>query len=148
MGRSVRGYPISPKDNRRNGAISRMSPLVELSFGVIRCVFHSGHLIVTTHLRAHVKKLFACFSDNLITLLTIRNQLGQRQLFPKKEGYLQRINGACEGWIMVFFFNSASLFGNVVSYLRLYVPVCDVHHHFNLRFFLLIHHHDLSCSCC
>jgi len=84
MGRSVQGYPISPKDNRRNGAISRMSPLVKLSFGVIRCVFHSGHLNVTTQPRAHVKILFARFSDNLITLPTIRNQLAQRQLFPKK----------------------------------------------------------------
>jgi IS5 family transposase len=51
---------------------------VERPFAVIKRTFHAGHLMVTTHLRAHVKILFACFSYNLFNLITIRNQPIQR----------------------------------------------------------------------
>jgi IS5 family transposase len=70
MKRSVRGKPISTKDKRRNRAISRTRSLVERPFAVIKRVFHSGHVMVTTHLRVHVKNLFACFSYNLFNLVT------------------------------------------------------------------------------
>ncbi|GAB6285565.1 MAG: IS5-like element ISMac22 family transposase [Methanoregula sp.] len=78
MRRSVRGRPISTKDKRRNRAISRVRSLVERPFAVIKRVFHSGHLMITTHRRAHVKMLFTCFSYNLFNLLTIHNQPVQR----------------------------------------------------------------------
>jgi IS5 family transposase len=78
MKRSVRGRSLSEKDNRRNRAISRTRSLVERPFAVIKRTFHAGHLMVTTHLRAHVKILFACFSYNLFNLTTIRNHPIQR----------------------------------------------------------------------
>jgi transposase, IS5 family len=74
MKRSVRGHPISTKDKRRNRAISRVRSLVERPFAVIKRVFHSGHLMVTTHLRVHARMLFACFSYNLFNLVSIRNR--------------------------------------------------------------------------
>jgi IS5 family transposase len=73
MKRSVRGKPISTKDKRRNRAISRTRSLVERPFAVIKRLFHSGHVLVTTHLRVHAKNLFACFSYNLFNLATTRN---------------------------------------------------------------------------
>jgi len=78
MKRSVRNHPISTKDKRRNRAISRVRSLVERPFAVIKRVFHSGHIMVTTHLRAHVKMLFTCFSYNLFNLITIQNRPVQR----------------------------------------------------------------------
>ena len=57
MKRAVRGRELSEKDKRRNRAISRTRSLVERPFAVIKRVFHAGHLMVTTHLRAHVKIL-------------------------------------------------------------------------------------------
>ena len=74
MRRSVRGHPISTKDKRRNRAISRVRSLIERPFAVIKRVFHSGHLMVTTHLRVHARMLFACFSYNLFNLVSIRNR--------------------------------------------------------------------------
>lgn len=73
MKRSVRGKPISTKDKRRNRAISRTRSLVERPFAVIKRLFHSGHVLVTTHLRVHAKNLFARFSYNLFNLATTRN---------------------------------------------------------------------------
>jgi IS5 family transposase len=73
MKRSVRGKPISTKDKRRNRAISRTRSLVERPFAVIKRLFHSGHVLVTTHLRVHAKNLFAYFSYNLFNLATTRN---------------------------------------------------------------------------
>jgi len=72
MKRSVRGHPISTKDKRRNRAISRVRSLVERPFAVIKRVFRSGHVQVTTHLRVHVKNLFVCISYNLFNLVTIQ----------------------------------------------------------------------------
>jgi len=72
MKRSVRGHPISTRDKRRNRAISRVRSLVERPFSVIKRLFRSGHVQVTTHLRVHVKNLFACFSYNLFNLVTVQ----------------------------------------------------------------------------
>ena len=71
MKRAVRGKPLSEKDKRRNRAISRVRARVERPFAVMKRVFHSGHVMVTTHLRVHVKNLFACFSYNLFNLVTL-----------------------------------------------------------------------------
>jgi IS5 family transposase len=71
MKRAVRGKPLSEKDKRRNRAISRVRARGERPFAVMKRVFHSGHVMVTTHLRVHVKNLFACFSYNLFNLVTL-----------------------------------------------------------------------------
>lgn len=71
MKRAVRGRSLSEKDKRRNRAISRVRARVERPFAVIKRVFHSGHVMVTTHLRVHMKNLFACFSYNLFNLVTL-----------------------------------------------------------------------------
>jgi IS5 family transposase len=71
MKRAVRGKPLSEKDKRRNRAISRVRARVERPFAVIKRVFHSGHVMVTTHWRVHVKNLFVCFSYNLFNLVTL-----------------------------------------------------------------------------
>lgn len=71
MRRAVRGKPLSEKNKRRNRAISKVRGLVERPFAVIKRVFRSGHVMVTTHLRVHTKNLFACFSYNLFNLLTL-----------------------------------------------------------------------------
>ena len=73
MHRAVRGKELSEKDKRRNQAINRTRSLVERPFAVIKRVFHSGHIMVTIHLRAHAKNLVSCFCYNLFNLLTIRN---------------------------------------------------------------------------
>jgi len=71
MKRAVRGKPLSEKDKRRNRAISRVRARVERPFAVIKRGFHSGHVMITTHWRVHVKNLFACFSYNLFNLVTL-----------------------------------------------------------------------------
>jgi len=74
MRRSVRDHPISTKDERKNRAINGTRSLVERQFVIIKRVFHSGHVLVTTHPRVHVKKLFVCFSYNLFNLVTVREK--------------------------------------------------------------------------
>ena len=71
MRRAVRGKPLSEKNKRRNRAISKVRGLVERPFAVIKRVFRSGHVMVTTHLRVHTKNLFTCFSYNLFNLVTL-----------------------------------------------------------------------------
>ncbi|MGA2162782.1 MAG: IS5 family transposase [Methanoregula sp.] len=78
MHRAVRGRKLSEKDKRRNRAINRTRSLVERPFAVIKRVFHAGHVMVTTHLRAHAKNLVSCFCYNLFNLFRIRT--AQRQL--------------------------------------------------------------------
>jgi IS5 family transposase len=68
MKRSTRNHPISTKDKRRNKAISRVRSLVERPYAVIKRVFNSGHVIVTTVERVNLKNLFTCFSYNLYRL--------------------------------------------------------------------------------
>jgi IS5 family transposase len=75
MKKAVRGKPLSIKDERRTRAISRVRSLVERPFAVIKRVFRSGHVTVTTALRVHVKNLFVCFAYNLYHLVTIHRAL-------------------------------------------------------------------------
>lgn len=79
MKRAVRGKPLSEKDERRNRAISRTRSLVERPFAVIKRVFHSGHFMVTTLARVHVKNLISCFAFNLNQLLTIHRVQAQQR---------------------------------------------------------------------
>lgn len=73
MHRAVRGSELSEKDKRRNRAISRTRSRVERPFAVIKRVFHDGHVMVTTHLRAHAKNLVSCFCYNLFNIISVRN---------------------------------------------------------------------------
>jgi len=81
MRRSVRGQPISTKDKRRNQAIGRVRSLVERPFAVIKRLFHSDYLMVTTHLRVIVKMLFVCFSytSSISIQYEINNPCGSYQ---------------------------------------------------------------------
>jgi len=71
MHRSTRGHPLSIKEKRRNKAITRTRSLVERPFAVIKRVLHTGHVMVTTIARTHMKNIFSCFAFDLNQLLTI-----------------------------------------------------------------------------
>jgi IS5 family transposase len=73
MNRAVRGKSLSPKDKRRNRAISRVRSLGERPFAVIKRGFHSGHVMVTLMVRVHVKNLFSCFAYNIHQLMTVQH---------------------------------------------------------------------------
>lgn len=68
MKRATRNHPLSEKDKRRNKAISRIRSLVERPYAVIKRVFKSGHVLVTTIERVHMKNVFSCFAYNLYRL--------------------------------------------------------------------------------
>ncbi|MDY6966688.1 MAG: IS5/IS1182 family transposase, partial [Halobacteriota archaeon] len=46
----------------------------ERPYAVIKNIFKSGHVKVTTVARVHVKMIFAAFSFNLLQLLTLKKQ--------------------------------------------------------------------------
>jgi IS5 family transposase len=74
MRRSVRGHPIGIWDILRNKRISRKRAPGERPYAVIKKVFNSGHVMVTTVARVAVKMVFASFGFNLFQLLTLRKQ--------------------------------------------------------------------------
>lgn len=75
MKRATRNHPLSLKEKRRNKAISRVRSLGERPYAVIKKVFHSGHVMVTTIARANIKCMFSCMSYNLYRLFTLcKNQ--------------------------------------------------------------------------
>ena len=71
MGRGVRGHPLGIRDRLRNRRINRKRAPGERPFAVIKRVFGSGHVLVTTVKRVHVKMVFACFCFNLVQLGTL-----------------------------------------------------------------------------
>ena len=74
MQRGVRGHPIGIRDILRNARISRIRSPGERPYAVIKNVFHSTHIRVTTVLRVHAKMVFAAFSFNLFQLATLKKQ--------------------------------------------------------------------------
>ena len=68
MKRASRGHPLSIWDKLRNRRISRRRCPGERPFAVIKRVFHSGHVLVTTLERVRVKMTFACLCFNLAQL--------------------------------------------------------------------------------
>ena len=68
MRRGVRGRPLGIRDRLRNRRINRKRAPGERPFAVIKRVFGSGHVLVTTVPRVHVKMVFACFCFNLVQL--------------------------------------------------------------------------------
>jgi len=71
MRRGVRGHPLGIRDKLRNGRISRKRAPGERPFAVIKRVFNSGHVLVTTVPRVNVKMIFACLCFNLVQLGTL-----------------------------------------------------------------------------
>ena len=74
MQRSVRNHPIGIKDRLRNKRISKKRSLGERPYAVIKNVFKSGCVMVTTVVRVRVKMVFIAFSYNLYQLRTLRKQ--------------------------------------------------------------------------
>ena len=74
MKRAARGHPIGIREKLRNKRISRKRAPVERSFAVIKNVFDSGHVRVTTVARVGVKMLFASFGFDLYQLRTLQRQ--------------------------------------------------------------------------
>jgi len=71
MKRGARGHPLGIRDKLRNRRINRKRAPGERPFAVIKRVFGSGHVLVTTLPRVHVKMVFACFCFNLVQLGTL-----------------------------------------------------------------------------
>jgi IS5 family transposase len=68
MRRGARGHPLSIWDKLRNMRISRKRCPGERPFAVIKRVFGSGHVLVTSLSRVRVKLVFACLGFNLFQL--------------------------------------------------------------------------------
>jgi len=68
MRRASRGHPLSIWDRLRNARINRKRSPGERPFAVIKRVFGSGHVLVTTVGRVHVRMVFCCFGFNLVQL--------------------------------------------------------------------------------
>ena len=68
MRRGARDHPLVIWDQLRNRRISRKRCPGERSFAVIKKVFGSGPVLVTTWGRVRVKLVFACLCFNLVQL--------------------------------------------------------------------------------
>jgi len=71
MKRGTRGHPLGIQDRLRNRRINRKRAPGERPFALIKRVFNSGHVLVTTVPRVHVKMIFACLCFNLVQLGTL-----------------------------------------------------------------------------
>ena len=69
MKRAARGHPLSVFDELRNKRISSKRSPIERCFSVIKIVFKSGHVLVTTVGRAAIKMTFSAIGYNLFNLL-------------------------------------------------------------------------------
>ena len=72
MKRAVRDHPLGIRDKMRNKRIACKRSAFERPYAVIKNIFKSGHLLVTTTLRTHTKNLFTCFCYNLLQLNTLQ----------------------------------------------------------------------------
>ena len=72
MMRATRGHPLSDWDRRRNLQISRIRAPGERPFAVIKTVFKTAHVLVTTIDRCNVKMIFTAIAFNLFQLKTLR----------------------------------------------------------------------------
>ena len=68
MRRGARDHPLYIWDRLRNARINQKRAPGERSFAVIKRVFGSGHVLVTTVERVRVKMVFACMCFNLVQL--------------------------------------------------------------------------------
>jgi len=72
MNRATRDHPLGIRDTLRNKRICRKRAPGERPYAVIKNVFKSGHIKVTTTARVTVKMIFTCFCFNLYQLNTIK----------------------------------------------------------------------------
>jgi len=68
MRRGARDHPLCIWDRLRNARINRKRAPGERPFAVIKRVFGSGHVLVTSVERVRVKLVFACLCFNLVQL--------------------------------------------------------------------------------
>jgi len=71
MRRGARDHPLCIWDRLRNRRINRKRAPGERPFAVIKRVFGSGHVLVTSVQRVRVKMVFACLCFNLVQLGTL-----------------------------------------------------------------------------
>ena len=74
MKRAARGHPLGISDILRNERISKKRSPVERCFSVIKTVFRSGHIMVTTVEKATVKVMFKAIGYNLYNLHGLVNK--------------------------------------------------------------------------
>ncbi len=74
MKKGARNHLIDIWDKMRNKRISRKRAPDERPYAVIKNVFKSGHVMVTTVGRVYVKMMFASFGFNLYQLRTLKIQ--------------------------------------------------------------------------
>jgi IS5 family transposase len=74
MKKATRGHPLNILDQLRNRRISSKRSPVERCFSVMKIVFKSGHVMVTTVERVAVKMTFNAIGYNLLNLLGLVNR--------------------------------------------------------------------------
>jgi len=74
MKRAARGHPLGISDILRNERISKKRSPVERCFSVIKTVFRSGHVMVTTVENAAIKVMFKAIGYNLYNLHGLVNK--------------------------------------------------------------------------
>jgi transposase, IS5 family len=74
MKKATRGHPLNILDQLRNRRISSKRSSVERCFSVMKIVFRSGHVMVTTVERVAVKMTFNAIGYNLLNLLGLVNR--------------------------------------------------------------------------
>ena len=74
MDRGIRSHPLNIRQKMRNQRITHKRAPGERPYAVIKNIFHSGHVKVTTTLRTHTKNIFTCFCYNLLQLNTIKQK--------------------------------------------------------------------------
>jgi len=78
MRRGARDHPLCIWDRLRNRRISGKRCLGEQPFAVIKRVFGSGHVLVTSLPRVRVRMVFACLCFNLVQLGRLGGCYGSR----------------------------------------------------------------------
>jgi IS5 family transposase len=74
MKKATRGHPLNILDQLRDRRISSKRSPVERCFSVMKIVFKSGHVMVTTVERVAVKMTFNAIGYNLLNLLGLVNR--------------------------------------------------------------------------
>jgi IS5 family transposase len=74
MNRATRSHPLNKKEKHLNKRITQKRAPGERPYAVIKNIFHSGHVKVTTTLRTHTKNIFTCFCYNLLQLNTLKQK--------------------------------------------------------------------------
>jgi len=79
MKRATAGHPLEEIDKLRNSLISKLRSPGERPYAVIKRVFKSAYVMVTTVERVRIKMMFSSFAFNLYQLCTLKkggNYLG------------------------------------------------------------------------